>query len=78
VNLQGRGIAVICRVLEAHPPRSIVFSTHGSLLALILHEFDPRFGYDFCRSLTFPDVYELTFREQTLVSVDHTWHEGGA
>ena len=60
MNLQGRGIAVVCSVQEAQ---------------LILHEFDSRFGYDFCRSLTFPDVYELTFRAQTLVSVRRTWHQ---
>ncbi len=74
---QGRGIALIQSVLKAHPARSIVISTHGSLLALILHGFDPTFGYDFWRSLTFPDAYELTFREQTLVSVGRTWHEDG-
>lgn len=74
---QGRGIAVVQSVLRAHPAQSIIISTHGSLLALILHGFDASFGYDFWRSLTFPDVYELTFREQTLVSVRRTWQEEG-
>lgn len=60
MNLQGRRIAVVCKCDGAQ---------------LILHEFDSRFGYDFCRSLTFPDVYELSFREQTRVSVRRTWRE---
>lgn len=73
---QGRGIAVVSQILNQHPGGQVVISTHGSLFALILHGFDPAFGYDFWRSLTFPDVYELTFRDRALVRVRRTWSEG--
>ena len=68
-SAQGRAIAVVHRVLERHAGRSVVISTHGSLLTLILNGFDKAFGYDFWHSLTFPDVYELTFDENALAGV---------
>lgn len=74
---QGRGIAVVSRVLEEHAGGSAVISTHGSLFALIVHGFDASFGYDFWRSLTFPDVYELTFDARTLASIRRIWLGGG-
>jgi len=36
-----------------------VAGTHGNLLALVLNVFDARVGFDFWRSLEFPDVYRL-------------------
>jgi 2,3-bisphosphoglycerate-dependent phosphoglycerate mutase len=72
---QGRGIAIVRRVLAAHPGETAVISTHGSLLALILYGLDPAFGYDFWRSLTFPDVYELTFKAGALTDVRRAWDE---
>ena len=70
---QGRGIAAVRSVVEASAGRHVVFSTHGSLLALILNGFDPSFGYKFWHSLTFPDVYELTFNGRALESVRRLW-----
>ena len=73
VAAQGRGIALLRSVLERHPGETVVISTHGSLFALMLNGFDARFEYDFWRSLTFPDVYELVFAGQTLLSVRRLW-----
>ena len=66
---QGRAIAVVHRVLTDHAGRAAVISTHGNLLALILNGFDAAFAYDFWHSLTFPDVYELTFDNNALAGV---------
>jgi 2,3-bisphosphoglycerate-dependent phosphoglycerate mutase len=70
---QGRGIAAVRDILKACVGRSVVISTHGSLLALILNGFDPAFGYDFWISLTFPDVYELTFDDSRMAGVRRIW-----
>ena len=74
---EGRGLAVLGRVLEDHQDELVAISTHGSLFALILHGLDARFGYDFWRSLTFPDVYELAFDRRTLLSVRRIWPQDG-
>lgn len=70
---EARGVAVVRRIVEQHRDQHVMLSTHGSLLALILHGFDGTFGYDFWRTLTFPDVYELTFRGGTLARVRRAW-----
>jgi 2,3-bisphosphoglycerate-dependent phosphoglycerate mutase len=72
---QGRGIATVRKVVESSPDGGAVIATHGSLLTLILNGFDPAFGYDFWRSLTFPDVYELIFSGGVLTSVRRSWDE---
>lgn len=72
---QGRGVAVVRHLVERHRDEHVMLATHGSLLALVLNAFDRTFGYDFWRTLTFPDVYELTFRDNTLAEIRRTWEQ---
>ncbi|MFC7204981.1 histidine phosphatase family protein [Haloferax namakaokahaiae] len=73
VEAQARGVAAIERLLDAYPGRHVVVGTHGTLLALILNEFDPRYGYEFWSGLSMPDVYEATFLDGNLLGVVRTW-----
>jgi 2,3-bisphosphoglycerate-dependent phosphoglycerate mutase len=68
-------VALVRDLLEQHPHQDVLLATHGSLLTLILNGFDDKFGYDFWRTLTFPDVYELTFRDGILTRVRRRWEE---
>ena len=72
---QARGMTTIRRVIDAHGGRRTVVATHGNLLTLILNGLKPEFGFDFWRSLTFPDVYELQFQRAVLVNVTRLWDE---
>lgn len=63
-----RGRRVIDDVVARHAGARVVLSTHGNLLALTLGTFDPAFGYDAWRALTFPDVWRLTFRDGVFAS----------
>jgi 2,3-bisphosphoglycerate-dependent phosphoglycerate mutase len=62
-------------MLSRHPGETIVAATHGNLLALLLNGLDSRFGYEFWKSMTFPDVYELRFQDAALSSVRRVWRE---
>jgi len=73
VAAQRRGVAVVRQVVERHRDRHVMLATHGSLLALVLNGFDPTFGYDFWRTLTFPDVYELAFRDNAMPRIRRVW-----
>jgi 2,3-bisphosphoglycerate-dependent phosphoglycerate mutase len=55
------------------PGEHVVAATHGNLLALVLNGFDPAFGYEFWRALSFPDIYRLAFDANGLVAVDRFW-----
>ena len=56
---QKRGIAIVQRLQARHPNEAVVLSTHGNLMALILQVFDPSVDFQFWKSLTMPDIYEL-------------------
>jgi 2,3-bisphosphoglycerate-dependent phosphoglycerate mutase len=72
---QARGLAAIRRIVDEQGGRQTVVATHGNLLALILNGLRPTFGFEFWRSLTFPDVYELRFRRSALTNVRRIWEE---
>jgi hypothetical protein len=36
---------------------------------------DPAFGYDFWRTLSFPDVYRLEFEGTALVRAERVWEQ---
>jgi 2,3-bisphosphoglycerate-dependent phosphoglycerate mutase len=42
-------------------------------MTLILNGFDPSFGYEFWRELSFPDVYALEFEGTALNRVRRMW-----
>jgi 2,3-bisphosphoglycerate-dependent phosphoglycerate mutase len=50
-------------------------ATHGNLLALVLNALDPRFGYEFWRQLSFPDIYQLALHGRELRAVERLWQE---
>jgi 2,3-bisphosphoglycerate-dependent phosphoglycerate mutase len=52
----------------------VALGTHGNLLALILNALDSRFGHEFWRELSFPDVYQLVFDGTTCLGVERLWH----
>ena len=56
---QQRGVAVLFRIHQLHQAEHIVISTHGNLLALMLHHFEPSIDFNFWKSMTFPDICQL-------------------
>jgi 2,3-bisphosphoglycerate-dependent phosphoglycerate mutase len=71
---QIRGVAILRKVLDEHPNQHVVLSTHGTLLTLVLNALDTMFGYDFWRTLTFPDAYGLSFSKGRLARVRRVWN----
>jgi 2,3-bisphosphoglycerate-dependent phosphoglycerate mutase len=64
---------VLRTIVSRHPGHTIVVATHGNLLALMMNAFDPSYGYDFWRALTFPDIYRLTLTDSGLTAVVRSW-----
>jgi broad specificity phosphatase PhoE len=63
---QRRGLAVLKRLQAEGPNETVVLSTHGNLMALILQVFDPSVDFQFWKSLTMPDIYKLDLGESKL------------
>jgi 2,3-bisphosphoglycerate-dependent phosphoglycerate mutase len=72
---QARGLTAIRKIVNEQSGLHVVVATHGNLLALILNGLKPSIGFDFWRTLTFPDVYELRFQKSALVNVRRIWDE---
>jgi 2,3-bisphosphoglycerate-dependent phosphoglycerate mutase len=47
-----------------------VVQCHGTLIGLILHHFDPTFGFSDWKKMTMPDIYKLVYDNNTVV-IEH-------
>ncbi|MED0904310.1 histidine phosphatase family protein [Bacillus nitratireducens] len=61
-----RAISLIQEVLKLEHDTTLLV-THGNLLTLILKHFDHTIGFDEWKTLTNPDIYEITLDEQSIV-----------
>jgi 2,3-bisphosphoglycerate-dependent phosphoglycerate mutase len=74
VRAQIRGLAVVQTAVARHVGSQVVLATHGNLLALVLNALDPRFGYEFWRGLSFPDIYQVAFSGTEFRGVERLWN----
>ncbi|WP_438445400.1 histidine phosphatase family protein [Gorillibacterium sp. sgz5001074] len=70
---QDRALRALLSILEEYDGKRIVIGTHGDILTLMLHAFDPSYGYDFWQASTMPDLYRATFSGRTLERVERLW-----
>ncbi|MED1511690.1 histidine phosphatase family protein [Bacillus proteolyticus] len=61
-----RAISLIQEVLKLEHDTTLLV-THGNLLTLILKHFDHTIGFDEWKTLTNPDIYEITLDEQSII-----------
>jgi 2,3-bisphosphoglycerate-dependent phosphoglycerate mutase len=66
-----RGRAAIDALL-ARPERTVVVATHGNLMTLILHSFEPQCDFQTWEGLSNPDVYCITVHGDR-VKIARTW-----
>ncbi|CQR46636.1 2,3-bisphosphoglycerate-dependent phosphoglycerate mutase [Paraliobacillus sp. PM-2] len=67
-----RGLAVIDECLQDESNNCAVLVTHRNLLSIILSHYLDDFGFERWKTLTNPDVFTLTFNEDTC-HVRHIW-----
>ena len=61
-----RALSLIQDVLQLNHTTTLLV-THGNLLTLILKHFDHTIGFNEWRTLTNPDIYEITIDEQCII-----------
>ena len=61
-----RAISLIQDVLQLNHTTTLLV-THGNLLTLILKHFNHTIGFNEWRTLTNPDIYEITIDEQCII-----------
>lgn len=70
---QNRAIPVLKKLLSEYQGRKIVIGTHGNIMSIILNYFDKKYGMDFWKQTTKPDIYQLEFEAEQLVNVVRLW-----
>ena len=59
-SAQGRGVQAVERSLRAHPGAyHVLLSSHGNLIALLMHAVNPKHGWETWRRLGNPALIEL-------------------
>jgi len=66
-DAQRRGTEACRQITASHKDGSVIVSTHGNLMTLILNAFDPRVGFDFWSRLSMPDIYVLQLGSQAII-----------
>lgn len=76
VAAQERSIPVIKEILNNYMGESIVIGTHGNIMTIIMNYFQKQFDFQFFQQTTKPDIYEMVFAEEKLLTVNRLWGNG--
>ncbi|GHO49991.1 histidine phosphatase family protein [Ktedonospora formicarum] len=68
-----RAIAAL-RDLQQRQHMTSALVTHGNLAALLLKHFDPSINFASWQAMRTPDIYRLTFSEDSLATIEHIEH----
>ncbi len=68
-----RAVQVLLSLLVQYEGKTLVIGTHGDIMTLMLHAFDPKYGFEFWKSTTMPDIYGVHFEGTALGQVSREW-----
>jgi 2,3-bisphosphoglycerate-dependent phosphoglycerate mutase len=72
---QARGLAGLRQVLTKGWDGSVLISTHGNLLALILQHDHPEVDFTFWRNMTMPDIYQFVVMANGITTYKRLWQQ---
>lgn len=72
-EVQSRALPIIEKLLSEHNGKNIVIGTHGNIMTIIMNYFDNNYGYDFWKSTSKPDIYEMIFLGNELKGINRLW-----
>lgn len=70
---QERATPIILKMLSDYEGKRIAIGTHGNIMTIIMNYFDSNYGFDFWQQTSKPDIYELEFEKNKLISVERLW-----
>jgi len=70
-----RAAAAFETLRHRHGGQTVVVATHGNLLVLFLRLLDPSKGFDFWRTLAFPDIYRLEVELDDSFRLRRLWQD---
>lgn len=70
---QKRGVVAFREILNTYRGKRIAIGAHGNIMTLTMNHFDDRFNHSFWQQLTMPDIYRLTFQDNTYLGATRLW-----
>ncbi|MEF2965335.1 histidine phosphatase family protein [Paenibacillus sp. M1] len=67
---RNRAVATLKQILNKHRGRKIAIGTHGAVMTLMMGYFDERYGLDFLRQTSKPDIYIMKFHGEEFIRAD--------
>lgn len=69
-QVQQRNIGALQEVLQRYKDKSIVIGSHGTALSMVIHYYQPDFGFEeFCTLAQMPWIVEFRFDGESCVSI---------
>jgi len=72
-DVQNRAIPIIKDLLNKFETKTIIIGTHGNVMTIIMNYFNKKYGYDFWKNTSKPDIYKLVFSRKKLQLVQRIW-----
>ncbi|WP_410720301.1 histidine phosphatase family protein [Brevibacillus sp. SIMBA_076] len=70
---RSRAVAALQEILDRYRGKKIAIGTHGNIMTIMMNHYDKQYDFAFWKKTTMPDIYKLSFDEDTLVNVKHLW-----
>jgi 2,3-bisphosphoglycerate-dependent phosphoglycerate mutase len=70
---QERGVQSLKKIINKCCGDNIVIGTHGNIMVLIMNYYDKKYNHAFWSNLNMPDIYKLSFENETLIDVNPIW-----
>ncbi|WP_106765795.1 histidine phosphatase family protein [Paenibacillus faecalis] len=71
---QERTIPIMKKLLAEHKGKKIALGTHGNIMTIIMNYFDAKYGFEFWKGTSKPDIYKLEFVDTELTHVERLWN----
>ncbi|MGG1658749.1 histidine phosphatase family protein [Brevibacillus sp. NRS-1366] len=70
-----RGVVALREVVENHRGKKLAIGIHGNIMTIIMNHYDKQYDFAFWKKTTKPDIYKLSFENNTLTSVERLWEK---
>ena len=73
-EVQARNIRALNKALEEYPDMNLAIGSHGTAMSVVIHHFDPLFGYEEFRALQglMPGIVQFTLEGTRCLQIQ--WH----
>lgn len=72
-DVQNRAIPIMKDLLNKYQGKTIIIGTHGNVMTIIMNYFNKAYGYEFWKNTAKPDIYQLVFSGENLLTIHRLW-----